>query len=62
MDTQEVYRGFAIIYLLTPFGVNAVAKNNGKRVSGLVAFGSYQDEARRRLRNRIDNLLTDNGE
>ena len=54
------YRGFTIEFRPSAVCVEAVAKNGkGGAISGLSTYGTTQDDARRKLQNRIDAMLAE---
>ena len=55
------YKGFEITYRLRLSGVDAVASYNGERQWALDTFGQSKEDAYRRIKNRIDNHLSDQG-
>lgn len=57
---SEQYRGFTITYQTAMFSVEAVVRN-GRGGIILSAYGTDQDDARQKVRNRIDHLLKDGG-
>ena len=57
---SEQYRGFTITYQTAMFTVEAVVKN-GRGGFILSTYGTDRDDARQKVRNRIDHLLKDGG-
>jgi len=55
----EQYRGFTIQYRTAQFTVEAIVFNGCHRINSLEAHGNNTDEARRKIRARIDSQLQD---